>query len=487
MQSEKSGVGSNVISLPEGGGAMQGLGETFSADLFSGTGNYSIPIAVPKGRLGMQPQLSLGYSTGNGNGIAGLGWSMSLPGIMRKTSLGIPRYRDMEDIFVLSGAEDLIPVAESNENDNGVAIKKMRYRPRTEGLFAKISHITGADSRNYWEVKTKDGKTSLYGNPDPINENPCTLIDPEDAAHIFQWLIYRTIDLLGNEVVYSYNYDTDPTDENAYQQVFLKEIKYADYMDGGTKRYLCSVRMNYADRPDVLSSYNSGFEIRTKKRLSNIETYTHPKNADLPEGYTAEAGGNSILVKRYVLTYQDETSLGLPANGISLLKQVQMEGHGPDGMEPMPPVEFSYSEFDGSSRNLIALNGKNLPSLSLADPQMNLVDLDGNGLPDLVQLSPGQAIRYWKNRGNGQFDPPRTMKDAPLGLSFDTGVAQLMDADGDGRADLVINSPTIKGYYSLRNDGQWDVNSYTRYATSPNVNFASADVKFIEPYGRWAH
>ena len=137
MQSEKSGVGQNVISLPEGGGAMKGIGETFSADLFSGTGNYSIPIAVPKGRLGMEPQLSLGYSTGNGNGPCGQGWNMGLPGVSRKTSLGIPQYRDPStgsggtspgsgsagDTFVLSGAEDLVPVAEGAYTDEGVQVQ----------------------------------------------------------------------------------------------------------------------------------------------------------------------------------------------------------------------------------------------------------------------------------------------------------------------------------------------------------------------------
>ena len=68
-------AGGSVISLPSGGGAIGGLGETFSADLFTGTGNFSVPITLPAGRNGLAPQLSLGYSTGNGNGPFGLGWA----------------------------------------------------------------------------------------------------------------------------------------------------------------------------------------------------------------------------------------------------------------------------------------------------------------------------------------------------------------------------------------------------------------------------
>ena len=39
-----------AISLPQGGGALQGIGETFAPDLHTGTGNFTIPIALPPGR-----------------------------------------------------------------------------------------------------------------------------------------------------------------------------------------------------------------------------------------------------------------------------------------------------------------------------------------------------------------------------------------------------------------------------------------------------
>src|SRR4051812_22521334 len=83
-----------IISLPRGGGALQGIGETFAPDLHTGTGNLSIPIAVPSGRNGFQPKLALAYSSGSGNGPFGLGWSLTIPSITRKTAKGVPRYRD---------------------------------------------------------------------------------------------------------------------------------------------------------------------------------------------------------------------------------------------------------------------------------------------------------------------------------------------------------------------------------------------------------
>src|SRR3954465_11002724 len=89
-----SAAAADIIALPKGGGAQRGLGETFAPDLQTGTGNFAVPIAVPAGRNGLEPEIRLVYSTGHGNGPFGLGWPLSVPGIARKTSHGVPRYRD---------------------------------------------------------------------------------------------------------------------------------------------------------------------------------------------------------------------------------------------------------------------------------------------------------------------------------------------------------------------------------------------------------
>src|SRR5262245_10009427 len=139
------------IQLPKGGGAIRGVGEKFAANPVTGTGSMTVPVAVSPGRSGFGPQLSLSYDSGSGNGPFGFGWSLSLPAITRKTDQGLPQYRDTResDVYLLSGAEDLVAVllpGGARFVDDATAPDYIihRYRPRVEGLFARVERWTNA-------------------------------------------------------------------------------------------------------------------------------------------------------------------------------------------------------------------------------------------------------------------------------------------------------------------------------------------------------
>ena len=85
------------LALPKGGGAIRGLGEKVNANPFTGTANIFIPIYITPGRQGFQPDLAISYGSGGGNGIFGMGWGISLPGISRKTDKQLPQYHDEVD------------------------------------------------------------------------------------------------------------------------------------------------------------------------------------------------------------------------------------------------------------------------------------------------------------------------------------------------------------------------------------------------------
>ena len=158
-------------------GAIRGIGEKFGANPVTGTASASIPIFTSPGRSGFGPSLSLSYDSGMGNGPFGFGWNLSLPSITRKTDKGLPLYQDAEesDTFIFSGSEDLVP--ELIEKDGQwqrnslppriVGNQKyqiQRYRPRIEGLFARIERWTNTTTGEaYWRSISKDNVTTIYG------------------------------------------------------------------------------------------------------------------------------------------------------------------------------------------------------------------------------------------------------------------------------------------------------------------------------------
>lgn len=464
------GSAAQTISLPKGGGALQGIGEKFSPDLHTGTANFSVPLEIPPGRNGLQPQLTLGYSTGSGNGSFGLGWSLGVPSVARKTSKGLPRYRDdsplevERDVFILSGAEDLVPVE--------ISIGATRYRPRTEGLFARIIHHHDADQANdYWEVRSKDGLVNLYGTQGAAGNDAATIANPQDRTKVLAWKLTETADPFGNRIEYDYLRDTGSNSFHEWDQLYLEEIRYADFLDTDTTKFLVTVTFVYEDdRPDPFSEYRAGFEIRTRKRCKQIRIYTH---AD-----------QERLVRTYDLVYLDERAeleTQRPLNGVSLLSQIQVTGYDGAATETLPPLEFGYTRFEPEARRMLPISGPELPPYSLANPDYELTDLFGNGLPDVLEMN--GTVRYWRNLGGGCFDRPREMRSAPSGLGLADPGVQLLDANGDGRADLLVNRDNLSGYFPLRFEGEWDRHSFTSYRVAPSFPLKDPEVHLVDLNG----
>jgi RHS repeat-associated protein len=453
------GATNQTISLPKGGGALHGIGEKFFPDLHTGTGNFTVPVSLPPGRNGFQPQLNLVYSTGNANGAFGLGWDLSIPGVSRKTSKGVPHYDDARDVFILSGAEDLVAI-----ETTGTAT---RYRPRTEGLFARILYHRDP-TNSYWEVQSKDGLVSFYGTRASFGTDPAVIADPSDRTHVFAWKLTHTEDPFGNRIEYEYERDTGEEGPHHWDQLNLAKIRYVDYGDNhASRQFLVTVEFVYELRPDPHSDYRAGFEIRTRKRCTRIVVHTHD--------------GEDRRVCTYDLIYLDrrpERTSPLPINGVSLLSQIKVTGHDGEKTERLPPLELRYTDFEPEKRDFFPLQGRDLPARSLANPDLELVDLFGNGLPDLIEMN--GRVRYWRNLGGGRFDLPRFMQDAPAGLALSDSGVQFIDANGDGRMDLLVTTDGMSGYFPLRFNGQWDRRSFQRYRQAPSFNLKDPEVKLVD-------
>ena len=293
-----------AISLPKGGGAIRGIGEKFSANPVTGTGSFTIPIAVSPGRSGFTPQLSLSYDSGAGNGVFGWGFSLALPTISRRTDKGLPQYRDNEesDIYILSGAEDLVPVLDGDVRhremrrlDDGATYFVSRYRPRIEGLFSRIERWTDTSTGFiHFRSISKDNITTFYGRTEAAR-----IADPSDPTRIFSWLIEESRDDKGNVNSYVYKPEdaigVDPSAPQEHNRLLqgcafvnrhIKRIRYANSVPGKADGWLFEVVFDYGEhndqvpqlmdaapwsvRPDPFSSYRAGFEIRTYRLCRRV-------------------------------------------------------------------------------------------------------------------------------------------------------------------------------------------------------------------------
>lgn len=118
-----------------------------SIDASSGALTHSIPIRVPPGPGGLSPSLALSYSSRSGDGVAGVGWDLSIDRVTCSTRFGVPDYADCER-FELNG--ELLVGGEPDESGNP------RYHKLNES-FDRVRKL----SNDSWEVTSKDGTRNL--------------------------------------------------------------------------------------------------------------------------------------------------------------------------------------------------------------------------------------------------------------------------------------------------------------------------------------
>ena len=524
--SAKSVTPSGAISLPKGGGAIKSIGETFQPNLFSGTGNFSVPIATSPGRGGLGPTLTLQYSSGNGNGPFGLGWQLQLPRVTRKTEKGLPTYTD-DDVFVISGAEDLVRYLDRQaEGDWRPVTWQLAeytitlYRSRTEGQFARIERWMRADGDTHWRTTTPDNVVSIFGR------TPSSRVaDPEDEQRVFEWLLEETFDARGNHIVYEYIQENPSAPvpglserNRSRTQTYLRRILYgntpdtlADARKAGPGRtttdhvnplglrdrhYALEVLFEYADPPwppaipsdpsadsptvpdgwpvreDPFSSFRAGFEIRTLRRCRRVVMLHH-----FHEG---EVDG-APLVRSTDLAYTID-----PDTRTSLLASVTSCGYRRDPEAPdrylerrLPPVTFGYATFQPHTQRYESVTavGGDLPAVALDAPELSLVDHFGDGIPDIVR-SDATGYRCWRNLGEARLDRPRQPPGATPPVALDSAGVALADLGGDGLADLVVQALPAWGFYESRPDGGW--RPFRRFDIAPGFELSDPNVRLVD-------
>jgi RHS repeat-associated protein len=476
---EDTSVKGNNISLPEGPGSLEGLGKAFEPSLNTGGASYAASIAVPKGPGGLQPSLSLNYSSGKGAGIAGLGWDFNVPSIQRSLENGQPTY-SQNDVLTYSG-------------DALVALTDGSFAPSKQSQFIRfykthLGFIAKDKAGNVFEFGAINDVSAQHSNQVATGPNVTTF------DGIYEWKLTKHTNATGQTVEYFYGLPiAESIDEETVASQNILALQSVSYgLNSGTKN---TIQLQYETRPDGFTSYQSGFKQHTQHRIKSIVVSHGPR-----------------VLWSYDLAYEYELADSLyPAKhqqalnaGVSLLKKVTRFNSAK--RQSLPPMRFDYSEIypndvdleplgnfpsdedidrnkNGSLDSSALIQIQGLPTgINVVGQDASLTDLTQDGLPDWLFYKGGQY--FWsKNlgpnlKGEPQFAVAQALNRAPVAPLNDASV-DLTDLDGDGQADFLHRiSDSTWLYY--RNQGNGGFAQAVAFPNVPTIRPGTSGVAFMD-------
>ncbi len=483
----------------------------------TGAVSYSIPIEMPAGTGGMQPELALTYSNQSGNGPFGMGWSLSgLSSITRGPTIyardgfsdGVDF--DSSDKFYLDG-QRLVEVGRSTASPWFV-----EYRTELES-FSRIraygaSLDEAASKPTHWSVETKAGLKMWFGRDDNGNDHNSLVVfnrleDGNMQGGPIGWQICRVTDTCGNH--FDYYYKTD----SAYGSTLLiDEIRYT--ANGSSLSHYAKVKFNYEARTDSVRSGFFGFKSKLVGRVKNIQIQLI-------------SGASDDYLARYDFGYEYSQM------GLSRITSVMLTRKDGTSEAMLNPSRFWYSEGvipfkkSGGSGLGVATTPTTigvgvLGSWDLDNaPQFHTVDLNGDTKPELIkqQRTSGSSgiLKYTYqvyNPGSSGFtasgssqtfvDYSVSILRAILGNSTVDGLfsdsqiyesAVFADFNLDGKTDVFVNSVLVANVNAsgnfwrtirtrrllLKTDTGWQqvYNNQVAVATSDTRDRARANWEFL--------
>ena len=478
------------------------IGKSWGAVGATGAASFELPLPLSAGR-GWDPRLSLSYSNQAGNGPFGIGWSLSIAQISRRTAKGVPRYSDLDEII---GDDGEVWLPELNDDGtlksrlensyNGIEVgyhNVVRYRSRVERDFAlrerwQRATKTAAEPP-FWLIHGADGSLQVYGKTSASRR-----ADPDDALRVGSWLLCESMNPHGEHICFDYladDQDPDPIHDYRAQR-YLRAVFYGnvtasqhlyswtvddpaeldwhfhllfDY--GERTRSLTEAPVYGGDslavwdkRQDPFSTFGQGFELGTRRLCRQILMF---------HNFSRPVGEEPLLVQRLLLEYP------LPSdpwtyNRITAAHYQAFDASG--ALETTPPVEFDYSPFEINKTPTRMFAEDNMPGIE--DGQFyQCVDLYGEGVPGFLC----RDDQWWYYR------EPRRATSGPDAITYgtwnqleqipmarrDAARQILLDLIGNGRLNWIVAQPGSSGYRTLNADRGW----------APLIEFAGMPLEFF--------
>lgn len=433
------------------------LGDTsgYTAGNFSvsdgGAATYSIPITVTPGTAGMEPKLSLTYSSQGGNELLGAGWSLQGMSIISRSTKtiaqdGIVKGIDFtsNDTYSLDG-ERIIPV---------LGVNGTEYRTEQNAFIRIKTSGNQNGSPSYFTVQTQDGLELELGNTNDSR------IEAQGSNHILFWLVNKIRDTKGNYITFSY------FEDNITGEYYPTQISYTGNDLTGRLPY-ATVLFNYSNRQDTKIGYIAGYQMKTSKLINSISSYYQSSlfrsysfiytNASQSKtsllSSIKECGTNGFCFKPTHFYYGNENSYQNVAGFTSLyaadlngVNRIPFDGewNGDDKTDILVFDAVSGSNKWYQNKATLATATNIIPTADLANGMLFPNDWNGDGFTDILWFNgSNNSYKFFiNNRPNNFSSLSFTQQNTGLDFSsFPIGGAtsiEMGDFDGNGQMDVLL-------------------------------------------------
>jgi RHS repeat-associated protein len=442
-----------------------------------------IPIWVPPGRAGIQPSLSLEYTSGGGNGPVGVGWGLAgLSRITRCSNLRqhgnvAPPIQWKEGDTWCADGEPLVPIPGN-----------WRYSKFHDDGSVFVWQRLAVDDVGYWQQYTRDGRIYSFGGTANarvfVNNNMST-------AAVMSYALSRVEDRAGNFMTVTY--------EPAGGDIRATRIDYTGSAANTPQR---SVTFAYDEtRKDVDDRVFADQPFTYTSRLSHIDMHApNSRNMDPLRTFSLEYG-ESPTTGRSRLQRISECS----GSATTPLCRQQSFTYA-DGVALAAANAWNATSVDSSNQLISDVAQRNVEGVA---PTVRLLDVDGDGKDDLLYLSNDANERYHLRFSTGTtFGPAVTTSiaaSASPNLPLTEAAASpplVLDFDGDGHADVLVNqgtnsSPVTRIYLANHVNGTWTLggpghelqvfasSAYRSYEAVDLNGDAHPDLVMMDPTGTW--
>ncbi|MCH2087217.1 MAG: hypothetical protein MK175_08530 [Pseudoalteromonas sp.] len=474
------------------------------AGVSGGAATYHIPIELPPGRADMQPNVSLNYSSRSGNGIAGIGWSLSAGSSITRCAATFaqdgftqnPQYNS-NDRLCLDG-QRLIATSGSYGNSG------TQYRTEIDS-FVRVTQNGSLNGSSAWfKVEYKNGRVGYLGK-----EAKSRLVHGGKTA-AYSWLIQYQHDATAKNYIH-YEYEQFGVGEKLLTDIYYTGVN----MTSRGNRRISFLNDNLSE---AYSGYQWGGKFTITKRLSSISLYLPEFHRVYQNNYidnqlkkitlckTFDCGMDSELAQTvftwddvnlgfessskhpYAHVNFDETDLRLSTNSF-YDTSYDYTGDGISDIrmfEKIQQLSGSAYTFDISDLpNIYKPNDRNIHDHVVS----GYIDYNQNGISDFVYLDGDKNISIAEfNAENGSYN---------LLLSTDISASCLVtqgsdnkpvysprippcqsfskDINNDGFSDLLIYIPATNSYsfYQRNTDSKGlPDEGFTLKANFPNFDFS---------------